>query len=43
MSRAVDAFTTPISVKKLIMIAEMSKQGGAGVVERFITYLLEAS
>jgi len=46
MSRALDAFTTPISIKKLIMIAEMAKQSASSpgsVVDRFITFLLESS
>jgi hypothetical protein len=36
LEKAVQCFTTPISIKKLIMLAEMARQGTSGsIVDRF--------
>jgi len=43
LEKATQAFSTPISVKKLIMLAEMAKQGDAvTIIDRFEQILLES-
>jgi len=43
ISAVARSFTSPISIKKLIMITEMAKQSGITNVEKFVQFLKEAS